>query len=781
MNQILQFASDVMNRFSDDNSNSGRRRSKAGCPALSPKHLAVCLALATCITTAVGSESVPTNEEWISQIRLLRDNGKFQEALQEIDSYSHHGEKPRDLLLTQAMLLAETGDVVAATALVTDVLSTAPDAIDANLAAAYIHRLAGRPTAALIASQRVLQQVPDHGEAYQHQVRALNDVGSISRALALVEARPALFPQDLHMYLRAQRAAQQVRWGEDEATNPSLHFQSTDRALELLNDIAQELETTEQAGTEGKPLAADSSENWLRNQRDRVLALRQRERMAEAVELFETLTQLDENIPIYTLAAAADAYLYERQPRKAQDLYRRILEQDQFNYNARVALYWALIESEQFSEATAHIDALAAEAPMFRGTTPYWQKLYLDSTAAMARAMANQPAEAQQQLNALLVDAPASALIRRELATVYRWRGWPNLALEEARIALAYEPEEVSGQLLYSTLLYDLEQYSEAAEWIERLHLDYPGNLHVQRQYRTSRDRQRWGISTQVGYGDSSGFREYGSYNWSMQTRLDAPWLNDHFRPYATHYYASARFPEDRGRYERSGIGIEWRKQRHHLYGEAHRSLTGDSESGMTLGYDVNVGDYWSFATRHERSSTEVPLRARSEGLDGDLSEIAARWQADESFNVRLGLSRLSIRDGNTRNAGMFSVERRLFASAYHVTTGALDVYASRASREGGSYFNPVRDASVTIGLTHDWLTWRHYERSFTQNFGVYVGQYQQAGFGSAPIADLSYRHEWHLTRSMRLRYGVGLSTRVYDGNRERHFNGELGLEVLLW
>lgn len=728
--------------------------------------LAVTLCLATGTTWADTAGSGSAADAELSEVRDLRDRGHFAQALDTLDRRIARGQSDRDALLLRAMLLAETGVPERAVSILAPMLAGAPDAVDINLAAAYVYRLAGDPASALSASLKVLEQIPEDAEAYQHQVFALDDLGAAGRALMLAEARPELFSEYQMLYLQSGLIARKVRWGEIETTDPERRFEATDRALAALDEM-------------WAVLPEDATEARLRNRRDRVVALRQRERMAEAIELFEQLEERDPDIPAYTLRAAADAYLYQREPERAVELYRRVLARDRWDYNARSALYWALIESERFDEAIEHIDALAAEKPMFRAGEPYWRRLYLDSTAAMARALANQPGVAQVRLQALLDDAPASALLRRELGTVYRWRGWPGRALEQADMALAYEPEVVAGELLYAAVLMDLERYPEAGERIEALYRQYPEDRHVQRQYADWVDRRRWGLTAGGEYGDSDGFREFGSRDRSWTTRLDTPWIGDYWRAYATQYYADARFPEGSADYDRLGVGIDWRRQRHHAYAELHRNRTGSAETGFTVGYDFHHGDHWSFASRYEHFSTEVPLRARNQGLDGDRAELAVRWRAHESFNARLGVSRLSISDGNVRLAGLLSAEQRLFAAAHHVTEGQLSVYGSRASQTGGPYFNPKRDASLNLGIVHDWLTWRRYDRSFSQRFTLAGGGYWQDGFGSHLTGDLFYEHVWAFSRRMRLRYGAGVSSRVYDGDRERRIHGQLSLEVL--
>lgn len=515
-----------------------------------------------------------------------------------------------------------------------------------------------------------------------------------------------------------------------------------------------------------------------RSRFDRVVALRTLrtpESMQQAVSAWEALLADGLEPPAYVIVAAADAYMYLREPQRAEDLYRQVLERQPERIDTYQALFWALLEQEKFNAALEAIDRLVEHPDVTPGSP---RERGARITAAMGRGYANRLAEAMQRLEAVVADhGEDSHAAIRSLATIYRWRGWSRRALELMQPLLETAPDHPDNRLLHAGLLRDLGRYDEAGDILAELQREHPDHRHVQRAAANWRNRRRWSISMHGEYGESDGVQEFGSRDRALHTRLSAPWIGSYLQPYLRSEYSDATFPEGQADYDRIGVGIDYRKGAHHINLEFHRNRRDGDDDGVTAAWDVRLGDRWSLATRYESFSTDVPLRARGQGLDGWKAEAAARWRAHESLGFRLGVSRLDISDGNERDSVLASLEHRLHVSAHHTTDGRLDLYGSRASQTGGPYYNPEEDASLTWVAQHDWLTWRHYERSFTQRFLAGGGGYWQKNFDTHAIALARYEHIWQLGDSWSLHYGAGVASRVFDGNRETRVDGQIRLQ----
>lgn len=512
-----------------------------------------------------------------------------------------------------------------------------------------------------------------------------------------------------------------------------------------------------------------------RSRYDRIMALRVRESMQAVLEEWQSLIADGYEPPAYVTVAAADARLYLRQPEKAADLYKQALAQDPERLETRHSMFWALLEQEDFDRALEVIDQVVEDTSGEPENAEHRQAVV---TAAMGRAYANRLGDAQRRLEAIVEEDPDNVEAARALATIYRWRGWPDRAMDSLAPLLEVAPEQTGNRLLLAGLQRDLGRYGRAGAGLEQLHSVHPEDRHVQRDYRDWQTRERWSISAGGDYAESSNeASDFGSRERGWDLRVGAPWIGHYLQPYARIRYSDATFPEGQADYDRVGVGINWRRDRHHITLEGHRNRSGESQAGISAGYDWQAGDHWSFATRYESFSSDVPLRGRGQGLDGWKAEAAARWQAHESLYLRAGISRLDISDGNVRLAALGTLRHRLRASAHHVTDGTFDAYSSRASQSGGPYFNPDRDASLTYIVQHDWLTWRRYERSFTQRFTLGGGGYWQEAFGTHAIGLVRYEQLWQLSSHWFIRYGIGVASRVYDGDRETRVDGQFRLE----
>jgi poly-beta-1,6 N-acetyl-D-glucosamine export porin PgaA len=720
------------------------------------------------VAAATGLEAATLPDyALLAWARSLRATGDAAGTVALLAPELERRQRNPDIGVLHALALSDLGrDAEAATQL--EALRRAlPDDIEAAAATAYVQRRLGRPALALAAATDALRLDPHHREAGRQQVFALADLGAAGQAWRLAQERPGLLAPAEHHGLQLARAAQFVRWGTLAPEHSAKREIDVATALLLLDDV--------RSAPDVRPDQARRAEL------DRIAALRVAGRMDDVIAAYAGLSG---EVPAYVHQAAADAFLARREPERAVALYEQALQAEPGLVEAQFGLVFALVESERHAEAIALLDRMAAAQPAWLdqqpGEGPNWQRLRVDLLGAMVRAYANQPAQAQQRLEALLVAAPASAQVRRELATVYRWRGWPERALEQVELAQAYEPEVLGGRIEHALTLAALERFATADAHFSALAAEFPGEAAVARELARWRDRQRWWLGVEAGYGESDGFADFGSRERHLRTRVAGPWLADWWRPYGFQDWTSGRYPEGERTWRRAGIGLDWRRERRHAYLEISRSLSGDAEVGLTGGFDWHLDDHWSFATRYESFSLDAPLRARAEGLSGRKLEAAARWQAHESLDARASLSRLALSDGNVRLALLLSSDHRLRADAKYVTSGRGELYLSRASQAGGLYFNPSRDAYLGYGLQHDWLTWRDYERAFTQRFAVTGGFYWQEDFGSDPTGALRYEHLWQLDRSWRLRYGVGFASRVYDGSRERQWDFVLALEGYL-
>lgn len=701
--------------------------------------------------------------------RALRAGGHAESALELLQPVIDHPEAMPDAAVLAALLLIDLDDLAEAAARLEALGARYPGDAEVAAAMSYLAGLQRQPGRALESADRALRSREDHAEASRQRVFALVRLGAAGRALELADETPMLFSAAERDALVGEDAAQALRLARALPEMQAARVEMAELALARLEQLL---------AVPG--LAADTRR---RAELDQVEALLLTGRPDQAVLAYEALVASPVVTPAHVERAAAEAYLSLRRPAQAVDRYRAALAIEPDDFDARLGLLYALAEAERFAEALDEADALVAELPPFLpaagGGYPQanWQRLSADLAAAMLHAMANRPAEAQRRLESLAADAPASAQVRRELSVLYRWRGWPLRAQEQIELAQAREPDVLPGRLELAQVHWALEDFGAAGAAFDELGAEFADHARVLQRRDAWRDRERWFFGLEAGYGDSDGFVDTGSHDRQLRGRIAAPWHGAHWRPYALASYDNARYPEGTISYRRLGAGLEWRHLRRHAYAELDRNASSAAEAGLTLGYDWHSGDHWSFATRFESHSPAAPLRGRGAGIDGRRVETAVRWQAHESLGLRAGLSRLSLSDGNTRWSGMAELEHRLAANAHRLTHGSLAVHASRASQAGGPYFNPARDGSLGYALRHESVGWRRYERAFSQHFSLGAGAYWQEDYGTGATGLLRYEHEWRLERNWRLRYGIGVARRPYDGVHETRVDASFALQ----
>ena len=108
-----------------------------------------------------------------------------------------------------------------------------------------------------------------------------------------------------------------VRWGgQVRAPEPELRFTGTDAALARLDELIA------QASAKEPPDLGLIA----RLRRDRVVALRDRERWADAVSQGEALRRGGDRLPVYGRLAEADSLLALRRPSEARAAFEEVMD-----------------------------------------------------------------------------------------------------------------------------------------------------------------------------------------------------------------------------------------------------------------------------------------------------------------------------------------------------------------------------------------------------------------------------------------------------------------------
>ncbi len=673
---------------------------------------------------------------------------------------------PGDLPFALGLIyaLADAGELEAAEQEAAALRQTLPRDPAVLMAAAYAAERGGRHLEAIGCYQRILEIDPEHRQARRQYLLALNAIGAAHLAADRAARSPELLNEAEWRRLRGSQAAHAVRWGKLPSADDEPRFAETDRALGL---IARNLASLDANDPADRP--------WVLQARfDRLVALRDRVQMAQAVAEYRSLAEEGATIPAYALQAAADAYLYLEQPGPARDLYRQILEERPDDFYTRLSLFYALVETEDFPGALALVDQLAGEQAAWqfpggsRGGRANPARLDAEIAAALARVFAGDLAEAQRRFAAMRQLAPQNPDLRQELAGVYAARGWPRRAHEAYRLGLAGEPRHRGLQTGLAGTYLDLNEFALGEEAIADLYRRFPEVKPVQRLNRRWQIHNLRELRVEVGYARASE-GTLASREFHLESTLFSSPVRENFRGFVSGYWSRGEFLEGDGIARRYGVGLEYRQR--DLEGTAELTLTdadaASGKPGIRIAGTWFADDHWSFPADLELLSRDTPLRALRNNVYADAARLGASYRWSELRRLHTSAQVMDFSDGNLRTALFGSLRQRLVSRPHAWYDAELALYASANSRSDVPYYSPEGDVSAELSFDNTWLLYRRYSRSFSHRLALTPGGYWQKGHGLDPIGTVLYEHLWRAAARFELDYGLALTRRVYDGEAE--------------
>ena len=494
-------------------------------------------------------------------------------------------------------------------------------------------------------------------------------------------------------------------------------------------------------------------------------------------------------MPAYVRHAAADSYLKLRQPKQAEVYYRSLLlEKNYPNYDVYAGLYYSLIEQEKFKQADQLIVQMDHLLPTFSysaakgvNRTTHDDRLEYLGLKGLNYAYRNEHAKAEQYFEQLLAQAPNNVSYQNDLAMIQRWREKPELSETNLSQLNGVEPIDQATRINHmqnSQALGNIQAWkAQNADLMQRMPLD----TGVQLSQKELNDRNRPTIQHQTTISRSkSDSRDVldqlkGSRERDHQTRLNSPWFYDNYRAYATHDYRWSDFDDGEVDDSRIGLGLEWASNRKYASLALSQATDGD-RFGAELQWSQWLNDHWNYHLGYN-SQANIPLQAVKRGFEGQSYAVGVDWQQNESRKAGATYQLTDIDDGNTRQEAAAYFMQQIYQAPHHITQATLRGYYGQNDDIAVDYFNPESNYSLEVGLAHDWMTWRNYDRHFSQHFEASVGTYKQKDYSAEAIYNIYYQHDWQLSRTWKLNYGIGWGVHPYDGDSEERTYGVIGFE----
>ena len=498
--------------------------------------------------------------------------------------------------------------------------------------------------------------------------------------------------------------------------------------------------------------------------------------MKDAIARYEQMLQAKWAVPPYAQLAAARAYLYERQPEKARDIYAAALPHEPGNVQSRVRYVYALLESEEYGVAYQQIDQLSAstnewinpEYVQIRNPNPDYTLVQL--TGATIRTYTDRPEDGQVRLESLAQRAPYNSEIRATLASTYDLRGWHHRAEDDLAWLRAVDPADVWIKVGLFESRMALGDYRGAEPEFEGALQSVPEERAVQKAQREWQTHNLSELTVDARVGKSTAgdnVSPFGDRERTFDAHLYSAPLAYDWRFFVHGQSASATYSGVNVARPAAGGGAEYRVRDLTLTGEVLN--IGKTGSGGLVSGDYHVGEHLSIDAGAEKNSLSAPLRAYETGVTADNISGGVTYRWNESRSVNLSADRMNLSDHNLRLAAGVSWTERLVTGPVYKLDVTPEYYASKNSLQSPliRYFNPIRDHFAGLTLRNEFTQINRYERSLRHEFKLVMGSYTQEPFARRKVLNAvegKYEAIYSLDDRLKLRLGAGRSIHPYDG-----------------
>jgi len=625
----------------------------------------------------------------------------------------------------------------------------------------------------------LLKLEPDYLPAQRSRIFLASRLGTPNSALADALIRPGLLSPLELASLRQEALGERLRWAlaQRDRTPPEPNrFDALDAVLRDGDALAAEFSAAAIAGT-GTGTATDTTA-WravqMRLDADRIVALFQRGRDAQTVQLYDQL-RVHGPVPWYATAAAAGAQARLRRPDLAVPLYQAALRDGgdavRMPSDVHVGLVYAYLDTAQFDRADALVADMIARTPPLLDLSPeagrpnneYGDLLGLRALVAL---YTDRPAQAEREFAQLTALAPLNAAYRTGQARTLRLREHPGAAVSAFEQVLAEHPDAIDARAGLAEALFDSGRLREATARVDALAQTHPDHGAVRSAMRTRDTVMAPRLDVDAGWGRDGG--TLANRDWQVDTRLSSGWLDGRWRVFFHQIWGGAALGGAGINAPRAGLGLQWRSGRWDLSGEAHHTRDGPRRDGLALSAAWRASDQWRLSAGLDSNAWDIPWRARQVNVAGRDAYAGVAYIVNESRRFDARLARLDLTDGNDRATASLSWRERWISGPRLQFATTLAADAGRYGLQGVPYFSPERESTLSVTGRGQWLTWKRDDLVMLQVLEAGLGRYRQAGFGGGAANTVRYAHEWAWGAGWLLRYGLGTGTHPYDGVSER-------------
>ncbi|KML64660.1 poly-beta-1,6 N-acetyl-D-glucosamine export porin PgaA [Pectobacterium peruviense] len=636
---------------------------------------------------------------------------------------------------------------------------------------AWVQRIAGKHTDSLFSIIQAMRHAPqDKALLYDYSDILSNNKISAPALTALENGKPQGFLTDETQRQRELGAAAElVRLSFITSTTENERFVVADRALARYDILM----------TQWRKLPS-AKISYRQARIDRLGALLVRYRMEDIISEYQSLLKEGE-IPSYARRWVASAYLYLKQPEKAEQILSVVIQDDhsqRFQIVRQGDFFYSILESEKIEQAT-QLSVQAGEK------TPYKKSVYglptfipnddwIDIKYLRIQSLIshNDLPAAQRLAERLAFSGPGNQDLNLRLAGVYLTRGWPRRAEALLKRAELLEPTFFRLETQQGLTALELQEWRQLEQLTDDTVARYPEDFSVKRLARLRQVHHMAELRVAGTQGLKSDSPVKGMNDTDIDAVLYSPPFANHWRVFSGGAFNQSDFSDGRAINRSIRGGVEFTDRDHWVEAElSHRNFGFGSDIGGRFSYRRDVNDFWRVGLNAERLMRSTPLQALKNGVTANGGGGYVRWRQSERRSWQADLSNGWFSDGNRRQEYGLSGQERIFSSPSLAIDFTPSLSLGSNSKQNTSYYNPQSYVAVLPALAIDHLLYRHYQTEWHQEINVGVGRYWQKGESAGAITTLGYgqRVRWNDVLDM------GVSTqwdkRPYDGKREQNLS----------
>lgn len=702
-----------------------------------------------------------TDSELLSLAGAARSEGNSELALSLFSSLSYRAPEEPAAWLGQALAHTDLGNIVLAESALKR-YETLAGASSAGLEAeGYLAAETDNLTRELQARQALVERQPGQPSEVRALFRLAVRLGASEPARELIEQYPDLFNEIDSHWLLYYEGLNAIRLG--------VHIDDHRMVEEGLDQLNRVL-ATEELNPDLRFIAES----------DKVVALTQLRRFAEAEALSQRLLHQSGSLPSYVLRARANALSGLGRPEQAIELYHEILSNEpgrgaDLDDPLYEGLFYSYTDARQHQEAQQLLQAWRRIEPPYRhdftGTTqienPNRQKVLLLET--MLLAWRGKEREAYAQADSYLAEAPANPYLWLLRGDISRWRGWPEQAQEDYRQAASLLSPEQRDIARHGELLARLQQgnWRGTVEQIREELVEAKPSVsrdNLQREWQEQRAAE---LAITLERSDGQGGGTQASKEWLSDVIFRSPRNDSGSRYYLQHRHQHGTFDTGSLRAGYAIAGYEWNRYPSQFTFAAGHGLQLNDEPhfSSTLQYDFT--DHLAVTLGAEYNSLTTPLRALDDDVNANRYHAGLIYRQHERRTLGAGVSFTDFDDSNLRRSAYGYWQERLYHHDRWLLTGTAYASGSLNDDVDASYYNPERDIHLGGELTLEYAYPLGYRQTFTQGITLGAGHYWQKDESNDETWRLGYQHRWEFIPTISLEYGIARERTVYDGRAE--------------